>query len=210
MKTTLLILLISTSAMSAQACEPVDADRVLEMVRTIATEEELDPDLALAVADVESAGGRHQVSDAGAVGIMQLMPETASDYGVTDRCDPESNIRAGVRYLKKLYGEFDDPLLMLAAYNAGPGRYDDYLETGRALPAETRAYVAALAPLLGGGTASEAQMVAHALPPDWRDAALFVVRSEQQIASGMPGSAPGSAAPADWIIVTPGAGLGGP
>lgn len=53
---------------------------------------------------------------------MQLMPETAFDYGVTDRCDPEENIRAGVRYLKKLYGEFDDPLLMLAAYNAGPER----------------------------------------------------------------------------------------
>jgi len=122
LKTTFLFLLISTSALSSQACEPVDADRVLEMVRTIATKEELDPDLALAVVDVESAGGRHQVSDAGAVGIMQLMPETASDYGVTDRCDPESNIRAGVRYLKKLYGEFDDPLLMLAAYNAGPER----------------------------------------------------------------------------------------
>ncbi|WP_457661945.1 lytic transglycosylase domain-containing protein [Sinorhizobium medicae] len=122
MKTTLLFLLLSTSVMTAQACEPVDAEAILEMVRTTATEEELDPDLALAVVDVESAGGRHQVSDAGAVGIMQLMPETASDYGVTDRCDPQSNIRAGVRYLKKLYGEFDDPLLMLAAYNAGPER----------------------------------------------------------------------------------------
>ena len=122
MKTTLIFLLLSTSATTAQACGSVDSDRVLELVRTIATEEELDPDLALAVVDVESSGGRHQVSDAGAVGIMQLMTETASDYGVTDRCDPESNIRAGVRYLKKLYGEFDDPLLMLAAYNAGPER----------------------------------------------------------------------------------------
>jgi len=122
LKITLLCLLLSTSAISAQACDSVDSERVLELVRTIATEEELDPDLALAVVDVESSGGRHQVSDAGAVGIMQLMPETASDYGVTDRCDPESNIRAGVRYLKKLYGEFDDPLLMLAAYNAGPER----------------------------------------------------------------------------------------
>ena len=122
LKTTLIFLLLSTSATAAQACESDDSDRVLELVRTIATEEELDPDLALAVVDVESAGGRHQVSDAGAVGIMQLMPETASDYGVTDRCDPESNIRAGVRYLKKLYSEFDDPLLMLAAYNAGPER----------------------------------------------------------------------------------------
>lgn len=140
MKTTLLMLLISTSAITAQACEPVDSDSVLEMVRAIATEEELDPDLALAVVDVESAGGRHQVSDAGAVGIMQLMPETASDYGVKDRCDPESNIRAGVRYLKKLYGEFDDPLLMLAAYNAGPERV--YQKGGIPEFNETTLYIA--------------------------------------------------------------------
>ena len=79
LKTTLLFLLVSTSPIATQACDPVDTDRVLEMVRTIATKEDLDPDLALAVVDVESAGGQHQVSDAGAVGIMQLMPETASD-----------------------------------------------------------------------------------------------------------------------------------
>lgn len=122
MKKHLLPLLLFLSTTSANACAPVDEDRVAEMVETIAHEQELDPALALAVVDVESAGGKHQVSDAGAVGIMQLMPETASDYGVIDRCDPESNIRAGVRYLKKLYSEFDDPLLMLAAYNAGPER----------------------------------------------------------------------------------------
>lgn len=122
LKTLSLLLLVSVAPFAANACEPGDHEAIVEMVRTIATEEELDPDLALAVVDVESAGGKHQVSDAGALGIMQLMPGTASDYGVTDRCDPESNIRAGIRYLKKLYGEFDDPLLMLAAYNAGPER----------------------------------------------------------------------------------------
>ena len=140
MKTTLLLLLIPTSAIPAHACAPIDVDRVPEMVRTIAGEEELDPDLALAVVDVESSGGRHQVSDAGAVGIMQLMPETASDYGVADRCDPEANIRAGVRYLKKLYGEFDDPLLMLAAYNAGPERV--YQTGGIPESNETMLYIA--------------------------------------------------------------------
>lgn len=122
MKITLLFLAVSLSPSVALACAPVDSESVLAMVKTIATEEQLDPALALAVVDVESAAGQHQISGAGAVGIMQLMPETASDYGVTDRCDAEANIRAGVRYLKKLYGEFDDPLLMLAAYNAGPER----------------------------------------------------------------------------------------
>ena len=122
LKTISLLLLVSASPMAANACEPVATNTILEMVKTIATEEKLDPDLALAVVDVESASGKRQTSDAGALGIMQLMPGTASDYGVTDRCDPQSNIRAGVRYMKKLYGEFDDPLLMLAAYNAGPER----------------------------------------------------------------------------------------
>lgn len=121
MKTTALLFLFSASY-AADACDPIETANTLAMVKAIATEEQLDPALALAVVDVESAGGKHQVSNAGAVGIMQLMPDTAADYGVSDRCDPEANIRAGVRYLKKLYGEFDDPLLMLAAYNAGPER----------------------------------------------------------------------------------------
>jgi len=179
LKTTLLMLLISTSATTAQACEPVDSDGVLEMVRTIATEEELDPDLALAVVDVESASGRHQVSDAGAVGVMQLMPETASDYGVTDRCDPEENIRAGVRYLKKLYGEFDDPLLMLAAYNAGPERV--YQKGGIPEFNETTLYIAkvmnrwtlnakasAAEEKRSGSSLSRKETVALA-PSPWRD-----------------------------------------
>lgn len=122
LKSTALLLALIVSPTAADACGRADPKAVLEMVATIATEEELDPNLALAVVEVESAAGIHQVSDAGAMGIMQLMPGTAADYGVTDRCDPQSNIRAGVRYLKKLYLEFDDPLLMLAAYNAGPER----------------------------------------------------------------------------------------
>lgn len=116
------LLSFSLVAHASLACEALDPAVVTERVSAIATQEELDPALALAVASVESAMGQQQQSEAGAVGIMQLMPSTAADYGVADRCDPEANIRAGVRYLKKLQGEFDDPLLMLAAYNAGPER----------------------------------------------------------------------------------------
>jgi membrane-bound lytic murein transglycosylase B len=168
-----------------------------------------------AVIAVESAGNRHAVSHVGAMGLMQVMPGTWADLRDQhdlgdDPFDPRDNILAGTAYLREMLDRYGNVAAMLAAYNAGPGRYDDYLETGRTLPAETRAYVAALAPLLGSGSSSEAQMVAQTLPPDWRDAALFVARSEQQIASGMPGSAPGSAAPADGIFVTPGAGSGGP
>jgi hypothetical protein len=169
----------------------------------------------IAVMRAESANDPRAVSPAGAMGLMQVMPGTwaalRSRHGLGDNPhDPRDNILAGTAYLREMWDRYGNVAAMLAAYNAGPGRYDDYLETGRALPAETRAYVAALAPLLGSGTASEEQMVAQTLPPDWRDAALFVARSEQQMASGMPGSAPDSDRPADGIFVTPGAGSGGP
>ena len=172
-------LLILLSATTANACAPVKAHRVSEMIEAIAKEEALDPALALAVAEVESAGGKQQVSEAGAVGIMQLMPETASDYGVADRCDPESNIRAGVRYLKKLYGEFDDPLLMLAAYNAGPARV--YEKGGIPEFNETTLYIAKVmnrwslnakasiaAEKRGGSRLAHEDTVALA-PSPWRD-----------------------------------------
>ncbi len=178
MKTIALLLLFS-APYSANACEPVDRVSTLAMVKAIATEEQLDPALALAVVDVESAGGQRQMSDAGAVGIMQLMPGTASDYGVTDRCDAEANIRAGVRYLKKLYGEFEDPLLMLAAYNAGPERV--YQKAGIPEFNKTAQYVVkvmnrwtlnakALAAEQRRGGGHQAQKHAVAMAPfSWRD-----------------------------------------
>lgn len=107
---------------TSSSCAAADSTEVAALVRKIAVEEGFDPDLAEAVAFVESSLGQRQESGAGALGIMQLMPGTAGDLGVADRCDPEANIRGGVIYLKSLYGEFQDPLLMLAAYNAGSGR----------------------------------------------------------------------------------------
>jgi Transglycosylase SLT domain len=103
-------------------CTETNTAEIAALVRVIATELDFDPDLAEAVAFVESGLGHNQTSGAGAVGIMQLMPGTASDLGVADRCDATSNIRGGITYLKSLYDEFQDPLLMLAAYNAGAGR----------------------------------------------------------------------------------------
>ncbi len=168
----------------------------------------------VAVMRAESANDPGAVSHAGAMGLMQVMPGTwaalRARHGLgDDPHDPRDNILAGTAYLREMWDRYGNVAAMLAAYNAGPGRYDDYLETGRALPAETRAYVAGLAPLLGSGSASEAQMVAQALTLDWRDAALFVARSEQQMASGMPRSAPDSDRPADGIFVTLGAESGG-
>jgi hypothetical protein len=98
------------------------------------------PALVLAVMSVESAGRHDAVSHAGAAGLMQLMPATAARFGVQDRLRPAESIRGGVAYLDWLLERFGgDPILALAAYNAGEGAVDD---NGGVPPyAETRAYV---------------------------------------------------------------------
>ena len=80
------------------------------------------PALALAVISVESSGRTDAVSSAGAQGLMQLMPDTASRFGVTDSRIAQQNIAGGIKYLDWLMGEFsNDPILVLAGYNAGEG-----------------------------------------------------------------------------------------
>jgi soluble lytic murein transglycosylase-like protein len=90
--------------------------------------------------------GKPTTSRAGAMGLMQLMPATwaamRASLGLgVDPHDPHDNIIAGTAYLRLMYGRFGYPGLF-AAYNAGPGRYAEHLANGRALPGETRAYLA--------------------------------------------------------------------
>ncbi|MGQ4274150.1 lytic transglycosylase domain-containing protein [Terrihabitans sp. B22-R8] len=132
-----------------------------------------------AVLDAESAGDPRAVSSAGARGLMQVMPDTWAELRVRYRFgnDPfavRDNIMAGAAYLREMWDLYGDVGAMLAAYNAGPGRYDEYLSTGRPLPAETRAYVAALAPVLGGEPLPEGAISRPPVPADWREAPLFV------------------------------------
>ncbi|QYK40523.1 MAG: lytic transglycosylase domain-containing protein [Paracoccaceae bacterium] len=105
---------------------------------TIGTQ--VSPALVLAVIGIESAGRVDAVSHAGAEGLMQLIPATAERFGVSDSKDPAQNIRGGVAYLDWLMTEFDrDPLMVLAAYNAGEGA----VRANAGVPpyAETRDYV---------------------------------------------------------------------
>lgn len=90
--------------------------------------------LARAVAWIESKGNPRAESPVGARGVMQLMPATAKDLGVTDAFDPEQNIAAGVAYLSHLLKKYGNELHALAAYNWGPGYVDKALEEGKALP----------------------------------------------------------------------------
>lgn len=129
-----------------------------------------------AVMRVESSNQVNAVSPKGAIGLMQIMPDTWAGLRLRYRLgrdprDPHDNILAGTAYLRELHDRFG-AAGFLAAYNAGPGRYAEYLATGRPLPAETRAYVAALAPLIGSGLLNRGVVIA-AGPAAWMRAPLF-------------------------------------
>ncbi|MCE6075296.1 transglycosylase SLT domain-containing protein [Agrobacterium vitis] len=130
----------------------------------------------------ESAGDVRAISSAGAIGLMQVMPDTWAELRVRydlgrNPYDPRDNILAGTAYLREMWDRYGDTTAMLAAYNAGPARYDEHRATRRPLPAETRAYVALLAPALHGERPSKIAF-AVARPTDWREAAIFVVRDD--------------------------------
>jgi len=112
-------------------------------VEAAAREHGLDPRLVDLVIRMESGYNPRAVSAKGARGVMQLMPATASLYGVANLFDPLQNIKAGVRYLKDLFDRFNsDVSLALAAYNAGP---DAVVKHGGVPPYdETRSYVKAI------------------------------------------------------------------
>lgn len=119
----------------------VTRDRYSSQVMAAAHETSVDPALIHAVISVESGYNPRARSHAGAVGLMQLMPQTAARYGVTDRLDPAQNIRGGARYLRDLKAMFNNQLhLVIAAYNAGEEAVFKY---GKRIPPyrETVAYV---------------------------------------------------------------------
>jgi soluble lytic murein transglycosylase-like protein len=112
-----------------------------EAVKAASGTYKLDPDLVTSVIRAESGFNVRAVSPKGAQGLMQLMPQTASQLGVHNAFDPQANVEAGTRYLRELLERYDfDLVKALAAYNAGPRRIDQY---GGVPPYfETKAYVA--------------------------------------------------------------------
>jgi soluble lytic murein transglycosylase-like protein len=118
--------------------QPADLN---ELVNAASGMYKLDPDLVTSVIRAESGFNVHAVSPKGAQGLMQLMPQTASQLGVQNAFDPQANVEAGSRYLRELLERYDfDLIKALAAYNAGPQRVEQY---GGVPPYyETKAYVA--------------------------------------------------------------------
>jgi hypothetical protein len=130
-----------------------------------------------AVMRAESDGDPRALSPKGAIGLMQIMPETWAELRVRyrlgdDPYDPHDNIVAGAAYIRELFDRYGSPE-WIAAYNAGPGRYEEALK-GHPLPPETRAYVAALAPIVSGSETTGAAIVASADPLSWTRAPLFI------------------------------------
>jgi len=106
----------------------------------VASEEQVDPNWVLSVMRAENAAfDPDLVSSAGAIGLMQVMPQIGEAFGATDLSDPEQNIRAGTRFLRVLIAKYRNPVLVAAAYNAGEPNVD--LRHSLPLIRETADYV---------------------------------------------------------------------
>lgn len=145
-------------AAGIRATRPVLSRRAQQfepLILEYSAQHQVRPDLVRAVIQAESAFNPLARSHKGAMGLMQLMPATATELGVTDAYDPEQNIRGGVTYLKALLRKYsDNEELALAAYNAGPAAVKKY---GAVPPyRETRNYVARIKSQANVGSARAA------------------------------------------------------
>ncbi len=128
------------SSSPAGAPSAVPQQSLGDVVDAVSGRHHLDPDLVNSVIRAESGFNSNAVSRKGAQGLMQLMPQTATQLGVSNNFNPSDNVEGGARYLRELLERYDyDLVKALAAYNAGPDRVARY----RGVPpyAETRAYV---------------------------------------------------------------------
>jgi soluble lytic murein transglycosylase-like protein len=171
----------------------VAADRIGDFVAEASRRFSIPPSWIRAVMRVESLGDPRALSPKGAMGLMQIMPDTWSElrsrYGLgADPYDAHDNIMAGAAYLREMHDRYGDRGF-LAAYNAGPSRYEDHLATGRPLPSETLLYMATVASLIGARV-DERGGGDSVLAASWTAAPLFVTR----LAAGSVQSRPTSSA----------------
>jgi hypothetical protein len=129
---------------------PIPDVNLEPLIHRHSTAQQLDPKLVQALIQVESGYNHRALSRKGAMGLMQLMPGTASQLGVSDPYDPDQNVRGGTTYLRRMIDRFQGRLeWAVAAYNAGPGAVERY----RGIPPyrETRNYVQRVLSLFQGG-----------------------------------------------------------
>ncbi|WP_246505840.1 lytic transglycosylase domain-containing protein [Mesorhizobium silamurunense] len=183
-------------AHSPPAVMPSAPNRYEAHIAEAAKRFRLPPTWIRAVLSTESAGDQRATSRKGAMGLMQIVPNTWSDLRVryrlgADPYDPHDNIIAGSAYIRELVDRFGSPG-WIAAYNAGPGRYEASLQ-GRRLPAETRAYIATVASAIGNDGTTKAISRATFSPFGWRHSEIFAARPNGNPAGHLmrPGRSPG-------------------
>jgi soluble lytic murein transglycosylase-like protein len=121
-----------------------------QLITDIALKQGMDPDLIKSIVQIESGYNPQALSSKGAIGLMQLMPDTASEMGIDDPWDPAQNITAGTKYFSHLLRKYQGDLMKaLAAYNAGPRIVDSY--EGIPPYQETRDYVRSVLAIINGG-----------------------------------------------------------
>jgi hypothetical protein len=173
--------LFAKSACAQRASRPESIDRYAKLIEEASSRFAVPARWIRAVIQVESGSDEHAISPRGAMGLMQLVPgtwvELSVRYGLgLEPFDPHDNILAGTAYLKEMHDRFGSAGF-LAAYHAGPARYEQHLATGQPLPPETAAYVAAVTSLLEGEQDERVVFrVRRAVP--WREAPLFVERTD--------------------------------
>lgn len=175
MKVLALALALSATAQVAATAPLAPRTQIEAAVAEAASAFRLPPSWIFQVMARESGGRSAVVSPAGAMGLMQLMPSTWAELRIrlglgADPFDVHDNVLAGAAYLRELFDRFGAPGF-LAAYNAGPDRYADFVAGRTHLPAETRRYVAVLAPTIGSSIGELANRERASLAPN--DAGLF-------------------------------------
>lgn len=183
------LLLIVITPATAQDAPPPQPARIMvdNFVAEAAQRFGIPAQWIWAVMRTESGGSVRATSPAGAMGLMQIMPATWNElrarHGLgNDPYAPHDNIMAGTAYLRAMHDRYG-PAGMLAAYNAGPGRYEDYLLRARPLPAETLAYMAKLTPVIGIATTVQSVSTPPLSAVHWTQAALFATRSVATLSS---------------------------
>lgn len=195
--TVALLLSVTVGANATPAKEPVAAQNAGDPIATAIDEASrrfgIPEAWIRAVMRVESNGDRRAVSRAGAIGLMQVMPATYAELrrqlGIgMDPFDVRNNILAGTAYLRQMYDRYGAPGF-LAAYNAGPGRWESHLDGSRPLPTETVNYLSRLAPALGFAAVDSASEPAARRPPSPFEAPLFVRANGVSAAQSAPSDA---------------------
>lgn len=155
----------------------VPAEDLGQLIERHSEAQGLEPRLVKALIQVESGYNPEALSNKGAMGLMQLMPETARELAVSDPYDPEENVRGGTTYLRAMLDRFDDRLeLALAAYNAGPGAVEKY--AGIPPYRDTQAYIERV---LGLYTGREVKIPTTRRSPARQGRKPYVVRRDGRI-----------------------------